>query len=105
MLGACSATKFAVRGLTQAAAREFASEGITVNACCPGIVGTDMRVEIDSASPRSPARSARPRGRGIALGRAEKPDDVAALVSHLAGPKSDYMPGQAVPIDGGIVYR
>jgi len=42
---------------------------------------------------------------GIALGRAETPDDVAAFVSYLAGPDSDYMTGQAPIIDGGIVYR
>ncbi len=47
MLGVYSATKFAVRALTQAAAKEYASAGITVNAYCPGIVGTDMWVEID----------------------------------------------------------
>ena len=47
MLGVYSATKFAVRALTQAAAKEYASDGITVNAYCPGIVGTDMWVEID----------------------------------------------------------
>ena len=46
MLGVYSATKFAVRALTQAAAKEYASNGITVNAYCPGIVGTDMWVEI-----------------------------------------------------------
>ena len=42
---------------------------------------------------------------GIAQGRAETPDDVAAFVSYLAGPDSDYMTGQAPMIDGGIVYR
>lgn len=42
---------------------------------------------------------------GIALGRAETPDDVAAFVSYLASPDSDYMTGQAPIIDGGIVYR
>ena len=47
MLGVYSATKFAVRALTQAAAKEYASHGITVNAYCPGVVGTDMWVEID----------------------------------------------------------
>lgn len=47
MLGVYSATKFAVRALTQASAKEYASDGITVNAYCPGIVGTDMWVEID----------------------------------------------------------
>lgn len=42
---------------------------------------------------------------GIALGRAQTPEDVAAFVSYLAGPDSDYMTGQAPVIDGGLVYR
>jgi NAD(P)-dependent dehydrogenase (short-subunit alcohol dehydrogenase family) len=41
---------------------------------------------------------------GIALGRLQTPDDVAALVSYLAGPDSDYMTGQSIIIDGGMVY-
>ena len=109
LLGIYSATKFAVRGLTQAAARELASDGITVNAYSPGVVGTDMWVEIDR-------RMAEITGAeigesydkfvgGIALGRAQTPEDVAAFVSYLAGPDSDYMTGQAPIIDGGLVYR
>ena len=47
MLGVYCATKFAVRALTQTAAKEYASRGITVNAYCPGVVGTDMWVTID----------------------------------------------------------
>lgn len=42
---------------------------------------------------------------GIALGRAEVPEDVAGLVSYLAGPDGRYMTGQAPLIDGGLVYR
>ena len=42
---------------------------------------------------------------GIALGRAQTPEDVAAFVAFLAGPDSDYMTGQTPIIDGGIVYR
>jgi meso-butanediol dehydrogenase/(S,S)-butanediol dehydrogenase/diacetyl reductase len=109
LLGVYSATKFAVRALTQAAAKEFASAGITVNAYCPGVVGTDMWVEIDR-------RMAEIKGvkigesydkfvGGIALGRAQTPEDVAGFVSYLAGPDSDYMTGQAPLIDGGLVYR
>ena len=109
MLGVYSATKFAVRGLTQAAAREFASDGITVNAYCPGIVGTDMWVEIDkrfSEITGSPiGQTYKKYVEGIALGRAQTPEDVAAFVSFLAGPDSDYMTGQAPLIDGGLVYR
>jgi meso-butanediol dehydrogenase/(S,S)-butanediol dehydrogenase/diacetyl reductase len=109
MLGVYSATKFAVRALTQAAAKEYASAGITVNAYCPGIVGTDMWVEIDK---RFAELTGAPIGatykkyvEGIALGRAETPEDVAAFVSFLAGPDADYMTGQAPMIDGGLVYR
>ncbi len=109
MLGVYSATKFAVRALTQVAAKEFASDGITVNAYCPGIVGTDMWVEIDR---RFAEITGAPVGatykkyvEGIALGRAQTPEDVAAFVSFLAGPDSDYMTGQAPLIDGGLVYR
>jgi meso-butanediol dehydrogenase/(S,S)-butanediol dehydrogenase/diacetyl reductase len=104
-----SATKFAVRGLTQAAAREFAGDGITVNAYCPGVVGTDMWVEIDR---RMAEITGAEIGENydkfvgdIALGRAQTPEDVASFVSYLAGPDSDYMTGQAPLIDGGLVYR
>jgi meso-butanediol dehydrogenase/(S,S)-butanediol dehydrogenase/diacetyl reductase len=109
MLGVYSATKFAVRALTQAAAKEYASHGITVNAYCPGIVGTDMWVEIDE---RFAELTGAPKGEtykkyveGIALGRAQTPEDVAALVAFLASDDSDYITGQAILTDGGIVYR
>jgi len=109
LLSIYSATKFAVRALTQASAKEFAADGITVNAYCPGVVGTDMWVEIDK-------RMAEVTGAeigesydkfvgGIALGRAQTPEDVASFVSYLAGSDSDYMTGQAPLIDGGLVYR
>ena len=109
MLGVYSATKFAVRALTQAAAKEYAADGITVNAYCPGVVGTDMWVTIDK---RFAELTGAAEGEtydkfvgGIALGRAQTPEDVAAFVSYLAGPDSDYMTGQAPLIDGGLVYR
>lgn len=109
MLGVYSATKFAVRGLTQAAAQEYASDGITVNAYCPGIVGTDMWVEIDQRfadlTGAAVGETYKKYVEGIALGRAQTPEDVAAFVSFLAGPDSDYMTGQAPLIDGGLVYR
>ncbi|OAN32608.1 acetoin reductase [Mycolicibacterium iranicum] len=109
MLGPYSASKFAVRALTQAAAKEHAVDAITVNAYCPGVVGTDMWVEIDK---RFAELTGAAEGEtydkfvgGIALGRAETPDDVAGFVSYLAGPDADYMTGQSGLIDGGLVYR
>ncbi|HSE73469.1 MAG TPA: acetoin reductase [Dongiaceae bacterium] len=109
LLGVYSATKFAVRALTQAAAKEYATDGITVNAYCPGIVGTDMWVTIDKRMAEITGAEIgatyKKYVEGIALGRAQTPEDVAGLVSYLAGPDSDYMTGQAPLIDGGLVYR
>ncbi|RAT48332.1 diacetyl reductase [Lonsdalea populi] len=109
LLGVYSATKFSVRALTQAAAKELASFGITVNAYCPGVVGTDMWVEIDKrmAEETGAAIGATYKKyvEGIALGRAETPEDVAAFVSFLASPDSDYMTGQAPLIDGGLLFN
>jgi meso-butanediol dehydrogenase/(S,S)-butanediol dehydrogenase/diacetyl reductase len=107
LLGHYSATKFAVRGLTQAGAKELAPHKITVNSYCPGIVGTDMWDLIDE---QMGARNGNAKGETlaqfsqlIALGRVQTPEDVAGFVSYLAGPDSDYMTGQSVMIDGGIV--
>ncbi len=109
MLGVYSSTKFAVRALTQAAAQELASDGITVNSYCPGVVGTDMWVEIDEKfaelTNAKKGETYEKYVNGIALGRAETPTDVANFVSFLASSDSDYMTGQSVLIDGGIVYR
>ena len=76
LLGHYSATKFAVRALTQAAAKELAEDGITVNAYCPGIVGTDMWDLIDE---KMGARN------GNAQGRDARP----VLPAHRAGPGAD----------------
>lgn len=108
MLGAYSVSKWGVRGLTQAAAMEWAQHGITVNAYCPGIVGTDMWDLIDE---RLTQEQDRPRGEAfrenveqIPLGRVQEPEDVANLVSFLASKDSDYMTGQSVILDGGIQF-
>lgn len=109
LLGVYSATKFAVRALTQSAAKELASSGITVNSYCPGVVGTDMWVEIDKRMAEFTGAEVgatyKQYVEGIALGRAETPEDVAGFVSYLAGPDADYMTGQSPMIDGGLVYR
>jgi meso-butanediol dehydrogenase/(S,S)-butanediol dehydrogenase/diacetyl reductase len=106
-LGHYSATKFAVRALTQAAARELAPHQITVNAYCPGIVGTEMWELIDEqlggylGTAKGEARDRY--AQGIPLGRVQTPEDVANFVSYLASRDSDYMTGQSVMIDGGMV--
>ncbi|MEC5319948.1 (S)-acetoin forming diacetyl reductase [Brenneria populi subsp. brevivirga] len=108
-LAVYSSSKFAVRGLTQTAARDLAPYGVTVNAYCPGIVKTPMWQEIDQQVSKA---AGKPAGYGtaefakrIALGRLSEPEDVAACVSYLASPGSDYMTGQSLLIDGGMVFN
>jgi meso-butanediol dehydrogenase / (S,S)-butanediol dehydrogenase / diacetyl reductase len=109
LLGAYSATKFAIRGLTQVAAQELAPDKITVNSYCPGVVGTSMWERIDD---KMVDYMGLEKGQAfekftgdIALGRSEEPEDVAKFVSYLASDDADYMTGQSVLIDGGIVYN
>ncbi|MBC8953044.1 acetoin reductase [Xenorhabdus sp. PB62.4] len=109
MFSVYSATKFAVRALTQSAAKEYADAGITVNAYCPGIVDTDMWREIDERfteiTGSSKGETFKKYADTIALGRAEAPEDVANLVAFLASEDSDYITGQSIITDGGMVYR
>lgn len=109
MLPIYSATKFAVRALTQSAAKEYARFGITVNAYCPGIVATDMWDQIDSYISQitgAPTGEATKKYvSSIALGRAQTPDDVAALVAFLASEDASYITGQSIISDGGMVFR
>lgn len=108
LLGVYCSTKFAVRGLTQAAAQEWAEHGITVNAYCPGIVDTTMWEEIDrdlgDINHVGKGESMAAMAELISLGRVSTGADVAGYVSFLAGPDSDYMTGQSVMIDGGILF-
>lgn len=107
-LGHYAATKFSVIGMTQSAARELAPYGITVNAYCPGIVGTSMWEEIDRQMATylnvPIGQTLKSKIEGIPLGRLEAPEDVAKFVSYLASEDADYMTGQAVVIDGGTVF-
>ena len=93
--------------LTRTAAQALARQRITSNCICPGAVDTAMWEQIDrewgalegwrrgrpgSAAPPA-SRSAAPR----------RPTTWRALVVFLAGPDSDYMTGQAINVDGGLV--
>ena len=109
MLGVYSASKFAVRALTQAAAKEHAADGITVNAYCPGIVRTPMMEgiaqKVADENGQSLEWGLQQWAKSVTLGRISEPEDVSACVSYLAGPDSDYMTGQALIIDGGMVFN
>jgi meso-butanediol dehydrogenase/(S,S)-butanediol dehydrogenase/diacetyl reductase len=70
-------------------------------------VDTPMWAQIDreqgALEGRPPGETWRRRTAGIPLGRGETADDVAGVVAFLAGPDSDYMTGQAINVDGGLV--
>ncbi|WP_285314008.1 (S)-acetoin forming diacetyl reductase [Pseudarthrobacter sp. fls2-241-R2A-168] len=104
-----SASKFAVRGLTQTAARDLAQYGITVNTYAPGVARTPM-IEPFAKSIAEAAGQSEEWGwgqiaAGIALGRVSEPEDVAAVASFLSGPDSNYITGQSIIVDGGMVFN
>ena len=102
-----SATKAAVVSVTRTAAQVLAPLKITSNCICPGVVDTPLwqRLDLDWGEIEGwqPGEAWQRRIAGIPLGRPEKPDDVAGLVAFLASRDADYMTGQAVVLDGGLV--
>ncbi|CAF0952609.1 unnamed protein product [Rotaria sordida] len=105
MIGAYSTTKWGVRGLTQAAAMEWALHNITVNAYCPGMTQTPLldgfyeeSAEFQGTSKEHVMQDL---VKAVPLGRIGYPDDVANLVSFLASKDSDYITGQSILVNGG----
>src|SRR6266850_1259837 len=88
-----SATKGAVKMFTQGLSREVGSRGITVNNIQPGPIDTDL----------NPAASewAAPQKAATALNRYGHVDDIAAMVSFVAGPEASYITGANLTVDGG----
>jgi 3-oxoacyl-[acyl-carrier protein] reductase len=88
-----SATKGAVKMFSQGLSREVGSRGITVNNVQPGPIDTDLNPAAgDWAIPQKAL---------TALGRYGQVDEVAALVSFVAGPEASYITGANLTVDGG----
>jgi len=101
-----AASKMGVVGITQSLAKELAPRGITVNAFCPGIIGTDMWTYNDREWGKllgdyEPGELMQEWVDAIPMKRAGTPDDVAALVTFLASEDAAYITGQTINIDGG----
>jgi meso-butanediol dehydrogenase/(S,S)-butanediol dehydrogenase/diacetyl reductase len=101
-----SASKFAVIGITQGLAKEFAEYGINVNAVCPGVVRTPLwEPLLDQLSANkgiSRDEAFQEFIAGIPLGRPQEPEDIGEVVAFLASEKARDMTGQGINVTGGM---
>ncbi len=93
-----SASKAAVIGFTKSTARELASRNINVNCVAPGYIDTDMTNKLNDAIKQSFVE-------GIPLKKIGKPEDVSYAVLFLASDEADYITGQTLCVDGGMVMQ
>jgi meso-butanediol dehydrogenase/(S,S)-butanediol dehydrogenase/diacetyl reductase len=102
------ASKFAVNALTQAGARGLAEHNITVNSFSPGVVSTPLWDGLNKdlyamGEAKTPDSAIDEFGAGILKGHAAAPEELAGTAVFLASKDSDYMTGQTIMIDGGMV--
>jgi 3-oxoacyl-[acyl-carrier protein] reductase len=91
-----AASKAGVIGLTKTAAKELATRNVTVNAVAPGYIQTDMTKDLPQGA-KDAFMTVTP------MQRAGSPADVAGVVFLLASPDSDYVTGQVLTVDGGLL--
>ena len=90
-----AASKAGLVGLARSLAREYGARGITANVVAPGLVDTDMTASL-TARQREDILGRTP------LGRAATLDEVAAVVTFLAGDGAAAITGAVIPVDGGL---
>jgi 3-oxoacyl-[acyl-carrier protein] reductase len=95
-LGAYTASKHGVVGITRSLACEIGPRGVTVNCVCPGPIHTGMTAMIPDAAKEIFAR------RRVPLRRYGEPEEVGAVVAFLASRGSSYVNGAVIPVDGGM---
>ncbi len=93
------AAKHGVVGLSKAAAVEFASQGVRVNAVCPGLVETALTQKRFGSQLHARAAAANP------LGRMAQPQEIAEVVVWLSSAAASFVVGVALPVDGGSTAR
>jgi NAD(P)-dependent dehydrogenase (short-subunit alcohol dehydrogenase family) len=95
------ASKHGVIGLTKSAALEYASQGIRINAVCPGTVDTPMVAEMLAKEPDAMKDILRDQP----IGRLGRPEEIAAAVLWLCSPGASFVIGHALVVDGGYTIH
>src|SRR5262249_43330773 len=91
-----AASKAGIIGFTKSLAKELASRNIQVNAIAPGFVETDMTAKLTDEQRKKLEEV-------IPLKRTARAEEIAGVASFLASPASDYITGQVLSVDGGMV--
>ena len=91
-----AASKAGIIGFSKAAAKELASRNITVNVVAPGFIETEMTNKLNDKQKEILLQN-------IPLQRLGKPEDVARVVAFLCSSEADYITGQVINVDGGMV--
>ena len=91
-----AASKAGVIGFTKATAKELASRNITVNAVAPGFIETEMTHQLNEKQREALLQN-------IPLKRMGTPEDIARVVAFLCSDDANYITGQVIPVDGGMV--
>jgi NAD(P)-dependent dehydrogenase (short-subunit alcohol dehydrogenase family) len=98
---AYTASKHAVVGLTKTAALDYATQGIRVNAVCPGVIRTEMIDRFTKGNPEAEAQMVQLQP----VGRMGTSEEVADAVVWLCSDGASFVTGQALAVDGGVVCR
>ncbi len=99
-----AATKAGLLALTRGIAVDYASEGVRVNAICPGAIHTGMMEAALRGRPQ-PESVVAALAKAIPLGRVGMPEDIARAVYFLASPEASYITGATLVVDGGLLAK
>ncbi len=95
------ASKHGIVGLTKTAALEYATQGVRVNAVCPGVIETEMITRFTHGERAATAAMVEMEP----IGRLGVPDEIAGAVMWLCSDDASFVTGQAIAVDGGFVAR
>jgi NAD(P)-dependent dehydrogenase (short-subunit alcohol dehydrogenase family) len=100
--GTYHAAKHGVLGFTKSAALEYATQGIRINAVCPGLIQTAMADQMVAAGQGEALKAME---KSIPMGRMGRSEEIANAVLWLCSDAASYVTGQSISVDGGFVMR